>query len=189
MRTDPWALLEAYAPSLAAGGRINHRARGCHRGHERGSRCPKLACRGLSNLPILMRTITVEHADYQCTMRVEGGDDDDGFWRQGLGVSSKIPRPTPREEMPSRGLRARMSWYGLSGGLRPGISCEADPPPRAEELEAYAPSCSWVPPVRTLPAAGGATPRAARASQTEKHAPLPRGSVKLKTRAASCNQL
>ena len=21
-----------------------------------------------------------------------------------------------------------MSWYGLSGGLRPGISCEADPP-------------------------------------------------------------
>ena len=39
-----------------------------------------------------------------------------------------IPSPTPREEMPSRGLRPRMSWYGLSGGLRPGISCEADPP-------------------------------------------------------------
>ena len=71
-----------------------------------------------------MRTITVEHADYQCTMRVEGGDDDDGFWRQGLGVSSKIQRPTPR----------------------------------AEELEAYAPSCSFVPAVRTLPAAGDLRP-------------------------------
>ena len=71
-----------------------------------------------------MRTITVEHADYQCTMRVEGGDDDDGNGGKDWEYPRKIQRPTPR----------------------------------AEELEAYAPSCSFVPAIRTLPAAGGLRP-------------------------------
>ena len=100
------------------------------RGHERGRRCPKLACRGLSNLPILMRTITVEHAYYQCTMRVEGGESDDGNG----GKDWEYPRR-------SRGLRPEPK------NLRPTPHL-ARLFPQSERyllLETYAPSCAGVP--------------------------------------------